>query len=85
MPHRSVKPTNRRFAKAMRQSMTNAEFRLWQRLKTRGLGGLRFRRQCPIGPFIVDFFCAELKLLIEVDGDQHGHDSVRDADAARTA
>jgi len=55
----------------MRGRMEDAEFRLWCALKGRGLDGLRFRRQQPIGPFIVDFFCPEKKLVIEVDGEQH--------------
>jgi very-short-patch-repair endonuclease len=65
--------------------MTNAEMRLWQRLKKPGVEGLRFRRQCPIGPYIVDFFCPEKKLIVEVDGDQHGYDSVGRSDAERAA
>jgi len=85
MPHHSVPPANRRFAKVMRQSMTNAEMRLWQRLKKPGLESLRFRRQCPIGPYIVDFFCPEKGLIVEVDGDQHGYDSAAHADAKRIA
>lgn len=51
--------------------MTAAEVRLWQRIRQRQLG-LRFRRQQPIGPYIVDFYCARAKLIVEVDGDQHG-------------
>ncbi|MCB1498711.1 MAG: endonuclease domain-containing protein [Bauldia sp.] len=80
MPHEIVPPRNRRFAKAMRQDMTRAELRLWQRLRKPGLEGLRFRRQTPIGPYIVDFFCPERTLIVEVDGDQHGFErgEVRD-------
>jgi very-short-patch-repair endonuclease len=54
----------------MRRKMPDAEFRLWCELRNEGLG-LRFRRQHPIGPYIVDFFCAERKLIVEVDGEQH--------------
>jgi very-short-patch-repair endonuclease len=68
----------------MRREMTPAEARLWLRLSRRQLAGLRFRRQVPLGPYIVDFFCPELKLVIEVDGDQHGHDANIAADAERT-
>jgi very-short-patch-repair endonuclease len=85
MPHRRVPQANRRFAKSMRQSMTNAEMRLWQHLKKPGLEGLRCRRQCPIGPYIVDFFCPEKMLIVEVDGDQNGYDSEQCADGAGTA
>ena len=69
MPRRMVPPRNRRFAKAMRREMTKAELRLWVRLRKPGLPGFRFRRQVPIGPFIVDFFCPEHRLVVEIDGD----------------
>ncbi len=81
MPHRLVPPTNRRFGKQMRQRMTDAEARLWLRLRKPGIDGLRFRRQAPLGPYIVDFFCPQHRLIVEVDGGQHGDD----ADAARDA
>jgi very-short-patch-repair endonuclease len=68
----------------MRSAMTPAELRLWLRLRNRQLGGLRFRRQAPIGPYIVDFFCPERNLIVEVDGDQHGHESNMKRDAERT-
>jgi very-short-patch-repair endonuclease len=68
----------------MRSAMTPAELRLWLRLRNRQLGGLRFRRQAPIGPYIVDFFCPERNLIVEVDGDQHGHESNMKHDAERT-
>jgi very-short-patch-repair endonuclease len=73
----------------MRQAMTPAEFALWQKLRSRNLEGLRFRRQAPLGPYIVDFFCPELKLVVEVDGGQHWrshnarNDALRDAWMAR--
>jgi very-short-patch-repair endonuclease len=69
----------------MRHQMTKAELRLWLQLRKRGIEGLRFRRQTPIGPYVVDFFCPEKKLIVEVDGGQHSspartrHDSARDA------
>ena len=69
----------------MRQQMTKAELRLWLHLRKPGIAGLRFRRQTPIGPYIVDFFCPEKKLIVEVDGGQHSspartrHDCARDA------
>lgn len=80
MPHEIVPPRNRRFAKAMRQDMTMAELHLWQHLRKPGLEGLRFRRQTPIGPYIVDFFCPERRLIVEVDGDQHGFDHIEARD-----
>ena len=68
--------------------MTLPEVLLWQALRVRQAGGLRFRRQHPIGPWIVDFYCAERALAVEVDGDGHnsgeiGRDERRDADLAR--
>ncbi len=73
----------RTFAKELRATATDAERILWSLLRTRQLGGLRFRRQQPIGPYIVDFFCPERRLVIEVDGDQHGYDRNALADARR--
>jgi very-short-patch-repair endonuclease len=54
-----------------RQEQTQAERRLWHRLRERRLGGFRFRRQFPIGDLIVDFCCREQGLVVEVDGGQH--------------
>jgi very-short-patch-repair endonuclease len=85
MPHRKVPPTNRRFGKAMRQHMTDAEARLWLRLRKPGIEGLRFRRQVPIGPYIGDFFCPQHRLIVEVDGGQHDAASDRGRDAWLTA
>jgi len=51
--------------------MTDAESLLWQHLRSSQTGGYKFRRQHPIGSFIVDFICIEKKLIIEVDGGQH--------------
>lgn len=58
-------------AKKLRKTMTDAERLLWQNLRNRELGGYKFRRQRPIGPYIVDFVCLEKKLVVEVDGGQH--------------
>jgi very-short-patch-repair endonuclease len=51
--------------------MTGPETRLWSRLRARQFQGLKFRRQHGIGPYIVDFYCPEQSLVIEVDGDSH--------------
>jgi very-short-patch-repair endonuclease len=51
--------------------MTEAEARLWYHLRRHELGGYKFRRQHPFGPFILDFYCAAANLVIEVDGGQH--------------
>jgi very-short-patch-repair endonuclease len=58
-------------ARDMRNNPTRAERALWQRLKGRQVKGLRFRRQHSIDRFIVDFYCAEARLVIEVDGPSH--------------
>jgi very-short-patch-repair endonuclease len=58
-------------ARELRKNATDAERKLWWKLRYRQLGGYRFRRQVPIGPFIVDFACLSHRLLIEVDGSQH--------------
>jgi len=52
---------------------------LWGWLRGRGLGGLKFRRQHPIGPFVADFYCAAATLVVEVDGDTHGERVAYDA------
>ena len=60
------------FARTLRRNMTDVEKLLWRFLRDRQLEGYKFRRQHPIGQFIVDFVCLEKKLIIEVDGGQHG-------------
>jgi very-short-patch-repair endonuclease len=74
----------RGFAKVLRANPTDAERRLWRLLRTKQLGGLRFRRQQPVGPYIVDFFCPAAKLVVELDGDQHGADENISYDTARS-
>lgn len=58
-------------ARQLRREQTEWEHSLWSRLRRRQLEGFKFRRQHPIGPFFVDFFCSEAKLVIEIDGSQH--------------
>ena len=69
-------------AKELRQEMTPAEKVLWEKLRDRRLGGYKFRRQKAIGPFIADFYCAESRLVVEIDGDIH--DLEAEQDKART-
>ncbi len=57
--------------KSLRQNMTPAEATLWQWLKGRGAGGWKFRRQQGIGPYVLDFYCPELRLCVELDGSSH--------------
>ncbi|MFO5438001.1 MAG: endonuclease domain-containing protein [Dolichospermum sp.] len=66
-------------ARQMRTEATLAEKQLWQRLKNKQLLGLKFRRQQVIDRFIVDFYCHEVKLVIEVDGEIHNYTQVEDA------
>jgi very-short-patch-repair endonuclease len=65
-------------ARALRQRLTDAEKLLWRHLRNRGLGGWKFRRQYPVGSFIVDFICVEKNLVIEVDGGQHAENEALD-------
>jgi len=55
----------------LRRSQTDAEAKLWWHLRDRRLGGFNFRRQVPMGPFIVDFICLEARFVVELDGGQH--------------
>jgi very-short-patch-repair endonuclease len=73
-------------ARQLRHNQTNAEELLWHRLRARRLAGFKFRRQHPIGPYVVDFVCLEARLVIEVDGPTHNkpaRDQRRDRDLAR--
>jgi very-short-patch-repair endonuclease len=58
-------------ARRLRQALTGPEVGLWVRLRYRQLGGFRFRRQHPVGPYILDFYCAEARLAVEIDGPMH--------------
>jgi very-short-patch-repair endonuclease len=58
-------------AQALRRQSTDAERALWKRLRDRRLLGRKFRRQVPIGVYVVDFYCFDAKLVVEVDGSQH--------------
>lgn len=66
-------------AQELRRDPTEAEKALWARLCRRQMGGNLFRRQSPIGRYIIDFVCYRQKLIIEVDGGQHAIESKRDA------
>jgi len=69
-------------AQRLRKQSTPAEAKLWQALRNRKLNGLRFRRQHPVGRFILDFYCPSEKLVIEIDGSIHTQQE--DYDAQRT-
>lgn len=68
-----LKPTLKRNSRDLRRNMTDAERKLWQRLRSRQVEGQKFRRQHPIGPYVVDFVCLEARLIVEVDGGQHAN------------
>jgi very-short-patch-repair endonuclease len=70
-PLRRVSSQTRSRAKELRKSATIPEKILWSALRARQLGGLKFRRQHPIEPYVVDFYCAEAKLIVELDGESH--------------
>src|SRR5690348_13682918 len=82
MPGRIKPPlpsSTRGHARGLRQASTEAEQLLWYRMRGGRLNGLKFRRQHPIPPYIVDFYCEARKLVMELDGSQHGEavDQVR--------
>ncbi|MDF2970608.1 MAG: uncharacterized protein K0R61_1058 [Microvirga sp.] len=81
--HAHVKPQLRSQAKRLRRAMTPAERKLWHALKAHRFQGLHIRRQVPMGPYVADFICHTAKLVIEVDGAQHGFDQRIERDRAR--
>jgi very-short-patch-repair endonuclease len=74
-----IHPTVRQRARELRQPQTQAEAILWRQLRDRRLKGLKFRRQHPIGRFIVDFCYPKHKLVVEIDGDTHATQTEYDA------
>ncbi|POR52343.1 very-short-patch-repair endonuclease [Bosea psychrotolerans] len=78
----TLSQTLRGRARAMRKEPTEAERKLWHLVRDRRFSGFKFRRQVPIGRYIVDLVCLEKRLIVEADGGQHAenaHDVVRDA------
>ena len=81
MTHKPPLPTHTlSAARALRATTTDAEIKLWYHLRAKRFARLKFRRQHPIPPYIADFYCKELRLVIELDGSQHDEQS----DSART-
>ena len=70
-------------ARQLREHSTDAEKLLWHHLRNRRLNGWKFRRQFPVGKYIVDFVCQELKLIIEIDGGQHADQITYDLERTR--
>ena len=68
----------------LRQSGTSPEQLLWFRLRNRQIEGKKFRRQHALGPYIVDFYCLEARLVVEIDGDTHGELEQASKDGIRT-
>jgi very-short-patch-repair endonuclease len=75
--HRPISPIAKERARFMREQATDAERALWRLLRDRRLQSMKWRRQAPIGAFIVDFVCFAHRLIVECDGSQHA-DSSRD-------
>jgi very-short-patch-repair endonuclease len=84
MAKRTIDSFRRTTARRLRLNTTEAEARLWQHLRRSEMLGSHFRRQVPIGPFVADFACMAARLVIELDGSQHGTDEGTRRDAART-
>ena len=70
-------------ARKLRSNMTKAEIILWSRLRSKKIDGYKFRRQQPIFDYVVDFYCNELKLIIEVDGEIHSFPEKIESDKKR--
>jgi very-short-patch-repair endonuclease len=70
-------------ARRLRRALTDAERKLWTALRSRRFDGYKFRRQHPFGPYVLDFYCEQRNLAIELDGGQHSEQVERDA--VRTA
>jgi very-short-patch-repair endonuclease len=73
------------YGRELRQESTEAEKLLWEELRNRKLNGLKFRRQHPLDKFIVDFYCNEKKIVLELDGGVHNEKINKEYDEARTA
>jgi very-short-patch-repair endonuclease len=82
--HENASPKIFENARFLKKVMTNSELILWKELRGRKLKGYKFRRQHPIASYVVDFYCHECKLIIEVDGKIHSVDDNTEYDNART-
>jgi very-short-patch-repair endonuclease len=75
----------KQFARDLRRQQTDAEKKLWARIRNRRVDGWKFNRQVPNGPYVLDFFCFEASLVLELDGGQHTEAERAEHDAVRTA
>ena len=71
------------FARTLRHNQTDTERELWHLLRGRELAGYKFRRQVPLGPYITDFVCLSARLIVELDGGQHGEQITYDSDRTK--
>jgi very-short-patch-repair endonuclease len=71
--------------RALRRNSTDVEAALWSQLRAKRFTGFKFRRQHPLGPYILDFYCPARRLAVELDGGQHFEPSAQAYDARRTA
>lgn len=78
MANRYYKPNTLNCAKNLRQNQTDSENVLWFNIRNNQISGIKFRRQVPIGKYIVDFVCLKKKLIIELDGSQHIDNKIYD-------
>jgi very-short-patch-repair endonuclease len=69
----------------LRRNATETEKILWERLRSRKLQGLKFQRQCPVGPFVADFCCRDRRLIVELDGEIHSTEQEAARDEKRDA
>jgi very-short-patch-repair endonuclease len=84
MTKRPIGDFKRKTAKTLRANTTAAEDILWRHLRRLEVKGSHFRRQVPIGPYVADFACLKARLIIEVDGSQHGNEDNSRSDETRT-
>lgn len=71
-------------ARRLRKDMTETEKKLWWRLRREQVSGLNFRRQHPMGPYVLDFYCPSIQLAVELDGGQHNFSAAQRKDEHRT-
>ena len=82
--HNSNLPYDKAFRQQLRRESTPCEHILWKQISGRQINGLKFRRQHGFGPYVMDFYCPEIKLCIEVDGTVHESEEAKRRDAERT-
>lgn len=82
--HRHNEKDQKELRQTLRNNATAAEATLWKALKGKQVEGLKFRRQFGVGPYVLDFYCPELKFAIELDGEVHNSYSAEKRDEART-